>query len=174
MHDPAAIWTPEPDWSSAQISREGWQARPVAGLHQTLLSGALDRAAEALAPGPPGIGLWDVAERLPCLVRIARDRGLLVAESPASIADGWHDGWAASDMTDGWRVLEVSGPAAEEIVREGTAADLEASSPSAAVRFAGLVGVLVYRTGAGTVRLHVDRSFAPYLWRWLERRSDRG
>ena len=171
MRDPAAIWTPPPDWATARLVRGDWQARAVPGLHQTLVSGALDRAAADLAPGVPEIGLWGIAGGCPYLVRIARDRALLVTEPPAGAPDGWHpQGWAASELSGGWLVMDLSGPAAAEIVRESTAADLDAGSPSAAVRFAGIVGVLVYRTAPGTVRLHVERGLAPYLWRWLETR----
>ena len=57
-----------------------------------------------------------------------------------------------------------------EIVRESTAADLEASSRSAAILFAGVQAIL-YRRGEQRARLHVEAPFGPYLWRWLEARA---
>lgn len=112
------------------------------------------------------------AETLPCLVRIARDRIMIVSDLPVAVEEGWNDGgWAATDVGDAYRVLELTGPAAPEIVREGSAADLDAGSLSAAVRFAAIVGVLLWRGPGGTVRLHVERGLAPHLWRWLEARA---
>ena len=166
-YDAAAKWTPAPDWRNAAIARPSWSARPLAGLGQTLVSGDLDAARAALAPNASQAGLWQVVEG-DALVRIARDRALLVATSPLLAAAGWSPGgWAASAADDGWAVFELSGESVRAVCAQATSADLEAGSPSAALLFAG-VSCLLYRTTAEIARIHVETGFAPYLWRWLE------
>lgn len=169
MHDRAKFWTPVPEWESARIERDGFSARRVGGLGQTLLSGDLDAAITALAPGAKEVGLWGLADANACAVRIARDRALLVTPAPLDVSPGWRGGWVATPCDDAYTVLEVAGDALLEVIAEGTSADLQAGSRSAAVLFAG-VTVFLWRTAPATVRLHVDSPLAAYLWTWLEMR----
>lgn len=166
-YDAATKWTPVPDWRNATIARSSWSARPVQGLGQTLLSGDLDAARAALAPAAAEAGLWQVVDG-DALVRIGRDRALLVTGRPVAAAPGWNPGgWAASAADAAWDVFELSGDNARAVCTQATSADLETGSPSAALLFAGVTGLL-YRTGTDVARLHVERGFAPYIWRWLE------
>lgn len=162
-------WSPAPRWESAAIMREGWSARVVRGLGQALVSGDLTKAREALAPGAGQVGLWGEAEALPVQVRIARDRALMVTESPLGVESGWRDGFAVSAADDLWLVIELEGAGLRDLLREGTAADLDGGSASASLLFAG-VPVLLYRL-AGKARLHVEAPLGAYLWRWLEMRA---
>ena len=173
MHDRAKFWTPAPNWSAVALQGEGWTARRVAGLGQTLVSGDLVAAIAALAPGAPEVGLWGIADPAEAFsLRIARDRALLVTPSPLTLAPGWRGGWVATPCDDACAVLEISGAAMPEIVAEGTAANLEAGSRSAAALFAGVTAFLC-RTAPQTARLHVESPFAAYLWTWLEGRISR-
>lgn len=166
-HDAAAGWTPPPDWRDAAIVRASWSARPAHGLGQMLLSGDLGAARAALAPAAAEAGLWQVAGG-DALVRIARDRALLVTARPLDAPAGWSPGgWAASPADDAWAVFELAGESARAVCAQATSADLEAGSPSAALLFAG-VACLLYRIAPDIARLHVESGFAPYLWRWLE------
>lgn len=171
MRDFAQKWSPFPDWREAQIAARNWQARVVTGLSQTLVSGALERAWESLQVSQE-VGLWGLApEERPYRVRIARDRALVVSPSPLELKPGWQAaGWAASRADNARMILEVEGPALPEIIAEGTSADLSSGSPSASVLFAGLQGVLLYRTAPDRARLHVEAPSMPYLWHWLETR----
>lgn len=65
---------------------------------------------------------------------------------------------------------DLSGPAAAEIVRASTAAELDAGG-GAAVRCAGIIRDLICRRALGAVRLHVELGLASYLWRWPEMRA---
>ena len=170
VHDSATKWTTFPDWSVAVIDRANWSARPVLGLSQVLVSGDFRTALAAHAPGAAEVGLWGLAVADPVAARIARDRVLLVGLAPFDMPFGWNGGWAASPASDAWFVVDLAGPAVEEVVREGTAADLGALSPSAAILFAGVQAIL-YRRAERHARLHVEAPFGPYLWRWLEERS---
>ncbi len=170
MRDPSddrgQFWTPAPDWRTAALEGEGWRARRIGDLRQTLVSGDLDAARAALAPGAGEVGLWGMAGEETTLVRIARDRALIVSPTMPDIAPGWRGSFAVTPCDDAWAVIELSGPGIERVAAEGTATDLAAGSPSAAVLFAG-VPCLLYRTGPQTARLHVESPLAAYIWTWL-------
>lgn len=169
MRDRGTFWRPAPDRAAAGIEGDGFSARFVSGLGQTLVSGKLDAARAVLLPGAPEVGLWGIAPQDGYGVRIARDRALLVTPSPLTVEPGWRDGFAASPCDDAFAVIELSGDALPELVAEATSADLEAGSRSAAVLFAGLT-VFLYRTAPATARLHVESPLAACLWTWLEER----
>ena len=169
LSDRSKFWAASPDWAIARIDRASWQAKALLGLGQTLISGRIAGAIEALAPGAPEVGLWGLVEANPYVVRIARDRALIVSTEPQAVAPGWRDGWAATPADDVYAVLEIGGEGLSALVSEATAAALDGGSPSAAVMFAGIPGLL-YRTAGTTARLHVERPHATYIWHWLERR----
>lgn len=167
------LWSPFGDWRDARLSRPGWSASAAGRLGQTLVTGDIARAVQALAPTAGEAGLWQIHPGLPVLVRVGRDRALLVTAEPLGLASGWNrQGWAVSPQEDAFRVFEIAGTDLEDVVAEATAADLVAGSPSAAILFAG-VRCLLYRTGPRAARLHVEAALAPYLWRWLELRPQR-
>jgi sarcosine oxidase gamma subunit len=150
--------------------RDGWTARRILGLGQTLVSGRLAEAVAALAPGAAEVALFGIAEGSPQLVRIARDRALIVRDEPAggaSAANG--QGFVATRADDVFAVLELAGSGLRGLLAEMVAADLESGSRSAAVLACG-VPVLLYRTAPDRARIHVEAAHAAYLWRWLETR----
>jgi len=162
----------ETDWPPARraegriLEKPRLTAQALAGRGATLLSGDLNRAVAALAPGAPMLGLYAPAPEGPHAVRIARDRALLVTREPLGAADGWREGWCATSLDDAWAALDVSGPDAALALMQGTAADLAGGSPSAAVRFAGL-RCLLLRTETG-FRLHLEAPWLTALLTWLE------
>ena len=162
----------ERDWAPARragdvlIDKPRLHARAVEGLGRTLVSGDLDKAVAALAPGAPMLGLYARAPEGAYALRIARDRTLLVTPTRLGAADGWRDGWCATPVDDGWATVEVAGPDAPLALMQGTSADLEAGSPSAAVMFAGL-RCLLGRMEAG-FRLHLEAPWLEALLAWLE------
>ena len=170
IHDSATKWPAFPGWGEAVVEREGWSARPVLGLPQGLVSGDCGAALTTHAPEAAEVGLWGIASTEIVAARIARDRVLVVGTAPIDMPFGWNGGWAASPVGDASFVVDLEGPAVEEVIREGTAADLGASSPSAAILFAGVQAIL-YRRAERHARLHVEAPFGPYLWRWLEERA---
>ena len=169
--DPMAKWTPVPDWTSARIECGTWSARPAALPWAALLGGDIGAAIAALAPEAPEIGLFEVADAPRHLIRIARDKALLVAAAPIEMSFGWNaGGWSATpaDSMNWW--FDLSGPETRRVLAEATAADLELGSRSAAILFAG-VPALIYRSAVDVARLAVETGFAPYVWRWLETRK---
>ncbi len=169
-YDAATKWTPWPEWREARLERNGWTAYAISGLGQTLVSGRLAAARTELASGATEVGLWQLAEGGELMVRIARDRALIVTEGSPGVLPGWRaEGYAASPADDAWVVLEISGSGLRELVAEAVTADLDAGSRSAAIPFAGAT-CLLYRTRNDRARLHVETGLAPYVWRWLETR----
>ena len=81
----------------------------------------------------------------------------------------FRSGIAVSDAGDAWILIDVEGEGAESLLAQGTEYALThapgPSTESARLLFAGLV-VAVSRRANGW-RLHVDRAWAPALWRWL-------
>ena len=140
------------------IDRPRLTARALAGRGHALISGDLEAAIAALAPGAPLLGLYAPAPDGAHALRIARDRALLVTPAPLGATEGWRDGWCATTVDDGWAAIDVEGEDAPSALAQGTSADLAAGSPSAAVLFAGF-RCLLLRTDTG-FRLHVE---APWL-----------
>jgi hypothetical protein len=141
-------------------------ARAASGLGQTLMSGDLEGAVVALAPGAPILGLYALKPEGAHVLRIGRASALLVTPAPLLVADGWRDGWCATAVDDGWAAIDVSGADVPQALAEGTSADLAVGSPSAAVVFFGLRSLLA-RTAEG-FRIHVEASWLETLMTWLD------
>jgi hypothetical protein len=162
----------ETNWPAARraegllVDKPRLQARALSGRGQTLVSGDLEAAIAALAPGAPVLGLYTLAPDGAHALRIARDRALLVTPSPLGAAEGWRGTWCATGLDDGWAAIDIEGPDAPRALAQGTAADLCANSPSAAAAFAGLTCLLA-RTSAG-FRLHIEALWLEALLTWLD------
>ncbi len=159
-------WAPARRGTGTLIDGPRLTARALNGRGRVLVSGDLDAAIAALAPGAPLLGLTAPAPEGAHALRIARDRALLVTPAPLGAAEGWRDGWCATAVDDGWATIDVDGPDAPSALAQGTSADLDAASPSAAVLFAGF-RCLILRTDAG-FRLHVEAPWLEALLTWLD------
>ncbi|HEX9170204.1 MAG TPA: hypothetical protein VF886_14980 [Roseiarcus sp.] len=148
------------------IDRSRLQVRALGGLGQTLISGDLEAAMATLAPGAPTLGLVALAPQGVHALRIGRASALLVTSAPLTVLDGWRDGWCATSIDDGWAAVEVSGADAPQALAQATSADLAAGSPSAAVVFFGLRGLLA-RIEVG-FRVHVEAPWLETLLTWLD------
>jgi hypothetical protein len=135
-------------------------------LGQTLISGDLDAAIAALAPGAPMLGLYALAPDGAHALRIGRTSALLVTPAPLGAADGWRDGWCATSVDDGWAAVEISGADAGHALMQAPSADITSGSPSAAIMIFGLRGLLA-RTPSG-FRVHVESAWLETLLTWLD------
>ncbi|HEY4163518.1 MAG TPA: hypothetical protein VGM59_10685 [Dongiaceae bacterium] len=170
MADRGKFWSPIPDWETAAIDRGGFRIVAVIDnnpLH--LVSGNLERfIAQA---GLTAIGPRDCCDGRRYALRLALDRLLLTGGEP-SPAIGWSvDGYAVTDVTDGYLRFDVTGREADEVMAFGGHYDWQSREvrphESATMLFAGLK-TIVGRLETGW-RLHIERSLAPTLWRWLEK-----
>ena len=162
----------ERDWTTlaprfgAALQRDALTVRKRSSGGAVLVSGDLDAAIAALAPGAPMIGqLADLPESSAYALRIARDRALLCSAEPFGARPGWHDGYALSPADDLYAEIEITGDT------DGTlaASCMSASpgSPSAMTLFAEHP-CLVARAG-DTLRVWVPQAAIAEVWARLER-----
>jgi hypothetical protein len=172
-------WPPARGGAGLLIDRQRLTARRLGGLGQTLISGDLDAAVAALAPGAPMLGLYAGAPEGAHGLRIGRTSALLVTPAPLVgrseerpsfdglvVVDGWRDGWCATSVDDAWAAVEISGADAAQALMQATSADLASGSPSAAVLVFGLRGLLA-KTPSG-FRAHVESPWLETLLTWLD------
>ena len=168
MFDLARKWQPEPDWAEARLTGPNLQVRALGRVAQRLVSGDVEgflaRHDLGRDIGALGLALGDRYA-----VRVARDRLLTVGLSADELPDGWHDeGCAVSTVGAALHVFEASGAGVRDLLARAVTVDLDHPGPCAAMPFGGVMAV-VYRHGdAGTLRIHVDRGLASYLWEWFE------
>ena len=164
MLDRGLFWSPVPDWSRAGIRHDGLSIAALAPQAAWLVSGDLAGSLERR-----GARFGDAVERY--ALRLAPDRLLFVSMDGAAdgVTFGWSDGCAVTDVSDGYVLLDITGPAAPELMRLGALHDFEARSDtaSASMLFAGQRVVLA-RIQQGW-RLHVERPDAAAIWQWLQR-----
>ncbi|MEX2650081.1 MAG: sarcosine oxidase subunit gamma family protein [Alphaproteobacteria bacterium] len=83
--------------------------------------------------------------------------------------DGLHAG--VTDVTDGRTVIRLNGPNVRDVLAKGCALDLHprAFGPArcAQTRLAKAT-VILHQLDAQTFDVYIERSFADYLWRWIE------
>jgi heterotetrameric sarcosine oxidase gamma subunit len=163
MLDRGLFWSPLPDWTHATIRHDRLSVTAVAPQAAWLVSG--DLAAFLARRGIRFGGAGDLY-----VLRIAPDRLLFVSMDGADEPRfGWSDGCAVTDISDGYVLLDITGPAAAELMRLGALHDFETrpDTASAAMLFAGK-RVILARIPQGW-RLHVERPDAAAIWQWLQR-----
>ena len=173
MPDRGKFWSPVPDWSNAGIRVPGLEVSVAQAETMWMVSGDLPGFLAKHHQGAAAIGPRDVCGEDRYALRLAPDRLLFVSRKAVrseSMETGWSgDGIALTDVSDGFVLLDVAGPAASDLMALGAAYDFatEAARPqeAAAMMFAGLK-VYICRRADGW-RLHVERPHAAPLWHWL-------
>lgn len=170
--------------SLAVIAGAGIEIRVRGGIAQIAVGGELDGVAARTAIARViGVALPDEPNRRagsdPNVLWLAPDKRLITSDSRggrelrAELVTALADSFVAvTDMSDAYAVLEASGPRLRDILAMACALDFDLrafpADRSARTLFAN-VPVLLYRHGGpDSMRLHVDRAVAHYLWAWLE------
>lgn len=165
MRNLAEKWAVVPDWNAAVIETPTLAIRALSGLNQYYVSGNLATWHKASGIASAPVGAFGAASGSSYCVQVARDRLLVVADTPSALPDGWNDaGFAITDISAGLHVFEVGG-AWREIAARATTLDPDKAGPSAAMAFAGGLDAIVYRHD-DKLRVHVDRGLAAYFWSW--------
>ncbi|MGB6116899.1 MAG: hypothetical protein WBF87_01640 [Mesorhizobium sp.] len=162
MVDLGDTWPAAADWNTR---RRPWdlEIREASGVFQAIVSGDLDawKTSTGIDPSAEPSSTRDYA------VRLARDRILAVTTQPVLIGAAWNAaGYAATDVTGGWLVIDFSGRNLSALVSRATTVPGLDHSPSAAMNFAGSRAI-AYLLAEDLLRLHVDRSMSSHLWEWL-------
>jgi sarcosine oxidase gamma subunit len=103
-------------------------------------------------------------------LRLAPDRVMFVGDAAAlETHTGFANGWAVTDVSDGILIFDVLGEHATDLLAQGSEYAFEDTAifpkESASMQFAGLRVIVSRRQGGW--RLHIERPWAPALWRWL-------
>lgn len=168
MLDNARKWRPEPDWALARLAGRTVAVSAVSGITQRLVSGDTGSflARYRLAPDIPALGLAS-GDRY--AVRVARDRLLVIGISSADVPDGWHEeGYAVSTVSAALHLFEAKGKGVHDLLARATTIDLDNPGACAAIPFCGVTGFVYRHADIETLRIHVDRGLATYLWEWFE------
>jgi len=157
---PMALGTDRPPFETS-----GVRLSIVRPDRQTMLSGpittCLKQAGLCEAMGWPEVSETKGSYAL----RLRRDRLLVVNGAP--MTQGWYNGVATSDVSDGYGVVEVDGRDAFAVLQRGTEISRAVPSGSVARQFSGF-GVFLYACGASRFRLHVARGHLDALCAMLE------
>jgi sarcosine oxidase gamma subunit len=166
--DQDGLWRSFPDLNAEMLVIGTARIRIIDVGGQFLVSGALDKAADAAGVDGDGVGALGRVSGTRFSVRLARDRLLIVSDVDAILTQGWHEeGYAVTEMTGAFTVFEISGLDAIDVVKRASTIGTAVPSPSAAVSFAG-IGAVLYRHGPdNAIRVHVERGLAAYLWQWF-------
>ena len=170
MHDRGQFWSPVPDWPRVALHAPGVDVSPVAAAPICLVSGDA-RQFLARHGSEQVFGPRDLCNGDSYALRLAPDRCLLVSNTSA-MADrtGLANGCAVTDVGDGIMIFDILGDDASNLMTQGNDYPFDDTTifphESASMQFAGF-RVSVSRREHGW-RLHVDRPWAPALWRWLE------
>ncbi|HXR63752.1 MAG TPA: hypothetical protein VN720_09465 [Rudaea sp.] len=170
MHDRAQFWSPVPDWPHLLLRAPGIAIVVVNAMSMWLVSGPAQKFLARYGTGEA------VGPRQTCSVddyalRLAPDRVLLVAGTQAMDAAAVAaPGCAITDVSDGMLIFEVRGHAAANLMAQGSEYAFHTKTvlplESALMQFAGFRLAVSRRTDGW--RLHIERPWAPALWRWLQ------
>ena len=158
MRDDRARWDAPQDHTAA-MTVGGATLQEVTLTRQTLISGTDVRRTTG-----PVIGWPDIVGADRYVLCLRRDRVLVVNGEP--MATGWDSSTqtAVSDMTHGYRVFDLTGPAAHDVLRRGAEIELTSPSPSVARQMFGL-GAFVYRVShPDHLRVHVATAQAEAMY----------
>lgn len=154
-------WTDRPLSIGATAQAAGLSITRAPADQACLISGNLDAALASFSPNAALVGL--LKHRRPTDgIRIARDRALLIGVAGTA---GWQNGFASSPASGLYARFDLTGPALDDALSEGTPVDVTQTSASAALLFAGQTCLLTRRDD--TAELWVEAAFATYMTGWL-------
>jgi sarcosine oxidase gamma subunit len=169
MGDQRDKWPEIPAWDRAVMAWPDLVVRSMGDLCQHLVSGDLDAFRTYASLPAPEVGALELANGSRYSARLARDRILVVGADERRLQPGWNKaGFAVTRASSAFHVFEANGPGLKDLIQRATTLDVDNPGPSAVALFAGVDAVL-YRYGStDTLRVHVDRTLASYIWSWID------
>jgi hypothetical protein len=169
MHDRGLFWTSAPAQGQALFAARDVTVQVVRGLSQNLLSGPQHIAGLKLLGLQAPVGFSGVALGPTYAVAIAGDRSLIVSQGEPSLSEGWDaaSATAATNMDDAFLVLDLQGPALNDLVSKATMLAVSDASPSASLLFAGFPALAYRFERPDVLRLHIESPLASALGEWL-------
>lgn len=170
MHDRAQFWSPVPDWPQVSLHAPGIEVAVVDAASMWLVSGAAQQFLARYGAGET-VGPRQTCSNDDYALRLAPDRVLFVAGAQAADASTVvAPGCAITDVSDGMLIFEVRGEGAAELMAQGSEYPFDNTTvlphESAVMQFGGFRLAVSRRTHGW--RLHIERPWAPALWRWLQ------
>lgn len=174
MHDRAQFWSPLPDWPQVSLHGIGVDIVPLDAASAWLISGDAQQCLEQRGISEV-LGPRHVCNDTGYALLLAPDRLLLVSDETAfHTPPQMTQSCVVTDISDGMLIFDIRGKAAAELMAQGSEYPFDDATAlpheSASMQFAGF-RLIVSRRAYGW-RLHVDRPWAPALWRWLQAHAE--
>jgi sarcosine oxidase gamma subunit len=174
MHDRGQFWSPVPDWSQVSLHAAGADISPVTVASICLVSGDVKQFLAHHGIGEI-LGPRQLCTSDAYALRLAPDRVMFVGDASAlETCSGFTNGCAVTDVSDGIMIFGIHGERAADLIAQGSEYRFEDTTifphESASMQFAGLRLAVARRPGGW--RLHIERPWAPALWRWLRAHVD--
>ena len=153
--------------------------RPILLLRGAPEAGFLDAVSAILGGAPPTAPNTATETGTATLLWLGPDEWLVqiadeaAPDIPSALADALTGHHAALvDVRDGRTVIRVAGPGATALLAQGCSLDLHPRAFSGVAQtLLAKVDILLHRVtddeGEPAFDVHVGRSYADYLWRWL-------
>lgn len=169
MLDHATKWAVSPEWGAETIDASGVTVRSLFLPDLAIVSGDLSAFGRATGLDPQGAGALGLVQGDSYTLRLARDRLLVVGALPDTVRESWNDaGFAVTLIGGADHVFELCGEGVEMLLSHAVTINPDHAGPAATVGFAGVSAVLYRHDQIGTLRLHVERGLAVYIWSWLQ------
>jgi heterotetrameric sarcosine oxidase gamma subunit len=170
MHDRGQFWLPVPDWERVSLHAAGVDANPVTVASICLVSGDLQQLLARHGIGEI-LGPRQLCSGDTYALRLAPDRVMFVGDATVlETCTGSTNSCAVTDVSDGIMIFDIHGERAADLMAQGSEYPFEDTAvfphESASMQFAGF-RLAVARRPDGW-RLHIERSWAPALWHWLQ------
>lgn len=169
MRDFAEKWNPVPAWSGKLIQSAELHLERISGRALTLVSGNISSLLQHKAVDGSPIGWGEECVGGNGILRLARDRVLIVCEKDPELLPGWHkEGYAVSRVDDQYALFKLEGPMVRNVFAMGTSLNFHGVSDSCALLFAG-IHAIVFKGASDSIWLMVENPHATFLVDWIKK-----
>lgn len=172
MFDFGQKWRPASFDESGFTQTADLSVKITRNLHLTMLSGDISSGLQLLGVCSAPLGATAVAVEESYAIALARDRCIVVLQAPSGADKGWQsEGYAITDVTDGFTVIELRGLGLMRLLNKATTLDWALPTNSAAISFAGVGAAATFLGDRDAVRLMIETSLVPFVLLWIKAAS---